>query len=181
MRFSATTPVWPLLQPEWVEEHIKRLSANGIQTHFQLANITQLETVERMMRTDVGRVPTTMTIAACRHEFALGSRPAVILVNNAAEYCGLVMLPELFSGDLDTIADDILVVELARYIDVVLLPDMNVKTAMAAFDAAESELLAVVESAGSRKVIGFLTESFARRRYVEEIDKATRGVLGTMS
>ena len=26
--------------PEWVEEHIRRLSANGIQTHFQLANIT---------------------------------------------------------------------------------------------------------------------------------------------
>ena len=24
--------------PEWVEEHIRRLSANGIQTHFQLAN-----------------------------------------------------------------------------------------------------------------------------------------------
>ena len=25
--------------PEWVEEHIRRLCANGIQTHFQLANI----------------------------------------------------------------------------------------------------------------------------------------------
>src|SRR3954464_9444152 len=36
--------------PEWVEEHIRRLSEKGIQTHFQLANITQLETVERMMR-----------------------------------------------------------------------------------------------------------------------------------
>src|SRR5215207_9161284 len=35
--------------PEWVEEHIRRLSAKGIQTHFQLANICQLETVERMM------------------------------------------------------------------------------------------------------------------------------------
>ena len=34
--------------PGWLEEHIKRLSANGIQAHFQLANITQLETVERM-------------------------------------------------------------------------------------------------------------------------------------
>ena len=26
--------------PEWVEEHIRRLSANGIQTHFQLYNIS---------------------------------------------------------------------------------------------------------------------------------------------
>jgi len=36
--------------PGWVEEHVRRLSANGIQTHFQLTNVSQLETVERMMR-----------------------------------------------------------------------------------------------------------------------------------
>ncbi len=50
--------------PEWVEEHIKRLSANGIQTHFQLANITQLETVERMMRRGVCNVPLILTWVA---------------------------------------------------------------------------------------------------------------------
>lgn len=36
--------------PGWVEEHVRRLSANGIQSHFQLAHIAQLETLERMMR-----------------------------------------------------------------------------------------------------------------------------------
>ena len=50
--------------PEWVEEHIRRLSANGIQTHFQLASITQLETVERMMRRGVCNVPLIMTWVA---------------------------------------------------------------------------------------------------------------------
>jgi CIC family chloride channel protein len=138
-------------------------------------------TVERMMRTDVGKVPSTTTIAATRREFALGSRQAVVVVNNADEYVGLVMLPDLFSGDLDSIADEIQVIELAKFTDVVLLPEMNVKTAMAVFDEAEAEVLAVVESTDSRKVIGLLTESFARRRYVEEIDKATRGVLGALS
>lgn len=138
-------------------------------------------TVERMMRSDVAKVPSTTTIAGTRGEFALGSRPGIVVVNNAEEYVGLVMLPDLYSNDLDTIADDIQVVELARFTDIVLLPEMNVKTAMAVFDEAEAEMLAVVESADSRKVIGFLTESFARRRYVEEIDKATRGVLGALS
>jgi CIC family chloride channel protein len=138
-------------------------------------------TVERMMRSDVGKVPSTTTIAATRREFVLGSRPGIVVVNNADEYVGLVMLPDLFSSDLDAIADDIQVIELARYTDIVLLPEMNVKSAMAVFDEAEAEMLAVVESADSRKVIGFLTESFARRRYVEEIDKATRGVLGALS
>ena len=138
-------------------------------------------TVERMMRSDVGKVPTTTTIAACRREFVLGSRPAVVVVNNSDDYCGLVLLPELFSGELDGIADDIQVIELARFTDVALLPEMNVKAAMKIFDDAEAEVLAVLESEDSRKVIGFLTESFARRRYVEEIDQATRGVLGALS
>src|SRR5262245_7251864 len=50
--------------PEWVEEHIRRLSAKGIQTHFQLANITQLETVERMMRRNDANVPLILTWVA---------------------------------------------------------------------------------------------------------------------
>ena len=49
---------------QWVEEHIKRLSANGIQTHFQLANTTQLETVERMMRRGKCNVPLILTWVA---------------------------------------------------------------------------------------------------------------------
>jgi CIC family chloride channel protein len=138
-------------------------------------------TVERMMGTDVGKVPSSTTLAACRREFELGSRPAVVVVNNSDDYCGLVLLPELFSGELDSIADEIQVVELARYTDVSLLPEMNVKTAMKIFDDAEAEVLAVLESENSRKVIGFLTESHARRRYVDEIDQATRGVLGALS
>jgi CIC family chloride channel protein len=138
-------------------------------------------TVERMMRPDVGKVPTTTTIAACRREFVLGSRQAIVVVNNTDDYCGLVMMPELFSGELDSIADEIQVVELAKFMDVTLLPEMNVKTAMKIFDDAEAEVLAVLESAESRKVIGFLSESFARRRYVDEIDQATKGVLGALS
>ena len=36
--------------PGWAEEHVKRLTAAGIQSHFQLATAAQLDTVERMMR-----------------------------------------------------------------------------------------------------------------------------------
>src|SRR5207253_4252168 len=32
--------------PGWVAEHLHRLVAKGIQPHFQLANVSQLETVE---------------------------------------------------------------------------------------------------------------------------------------
>src|SRR5215475_13138663 len=36
--------------PTWAEEHVRRLSAKGIQSAFQFYNINSFETVERMMR-----------------------------------------------------------------------------------------------------------------------------------
>jgi CIC family chloride channel protein len=135
-------------------------------------------TVGRMMRTDVPTIVATATIAECRHEFGLGSRQAVIVVDAAGNYIGLVSLPELFSSELDTISGEISVIELAKYYDTMLVPEMNVKSAMKLFDDAEAEELVVVEAPGSRKVVGYLVESFARRRYTEELDQATRAIVG---
>jgi CIC family chloride channel protein len=135
-------------------------------------------TVERVMRTDVAAVQAMATIAECRREFGIGSRQAVIVLNNAGEYCGVVMLPELFSSELDGIADEIQVIELAKYSNIMLVPDMNVKSAMKIFDEAEAEMLAVSDRAESRKVVGYVFESYARRRYVEELDQVMRGNLG---
>ena len=111
-------------------------------------------------------------------EFEIGSRQALIVVTGAGEYCGVVMLPDLFSGELDGIADEIQVVELARHSDIMLQPDMNVKSAMKIFDDAEAEMLAVSDSAESRKVVGYVFESYARRRYVEELDQVMGGSIG---
>ncbi|RAR62423.1 uncharacterized protein (DUF849 family) [Paraburkholderia unamae] len=47
--------------PAFLEEHIKRLTDNGIQIQFQLGNINSLETVERMMRRGVCNVPLILT------------------------------------------------------------------------------------------------------------------------
>ncbi|WP_068278579.1 3-keto-5-aminohexanoate cleavage protein [Aldersonia kunmingensis] len=47
--------------PEWVEEHLKRLQAKGIQAHFQLSSIPQLETVERLIRRGVYTGPLNLT------------------------------------------------------------------------------------------------------------------------
>jgi uncharacterized protein (DUF849 family) len=43
--------------PTWAEEHIKRLSAKGIQSAFQFYNINSFETVERMIRRGVYKGP----------------------------------------------------------------------------------------------------------------------------
>jgi uncharacterized protein (DUF849 family) len=50
--------------PGWVDEHLKRLQANGIQPHFQLATVAQLETVERLIRRGVYTGPLNVTWVA---------------------------------------------------------------------------------------------------------------------
>jgi uncharacterized protein (DUF849 family) len=50
--------------PEWVAEHLKRLTANGIQPHFQLANVAQFETVERLIRRGLYTGPLNLTWVA---------------------------------------------------------------------------------------------------------------------
>lgn len=50
--------------PNWVEEHVKRLTAAGIQSAFQFYNINSFETVERMIRRGVYKGPLVMNWVA---------------------------------------------------------------------------------------------------------------------
>jgi uncharacterized protein (DUF849 family) len=50
--------------PTWAEEHVRRLSAKGIQSAFQFYNINSFETVERMMRRGVYKGPLVMNWVA---------------------------------------------------------------------------------------------------------------------
>ena len=47
--------------PGWVEEHLRRLTANGIQPHFQLTAMPDLETVERLVRRGHYKGPLNLT------------------------------------------------------------------------------------------------------------------------
>ncbi len=60
----------------------------------------------------------------------------------------------------------------------VLLPGMAIKEAVQAFDRAEAEALAVVDSYGERRVIGLLTEAYALRRYAAELERRRRELIG---
>jgi uncharacterized protein (DUF849 family) len=51
-------------QPGWVEEHIRRLTAAGIQSAFQCYNINSFESVERLMRRGIYKGPLVMNWVA---------------------------------------------------------------------------------------------------------------------
>ncbi|MGW4891308.1 3-keto-5-aminohexanoate cleavage protein [Kitasatospora sp. NPDC004240] len=64
--------------PDFYLEHLKRLHANGIQPHFQLATIAQLETVERLIRSGVYTGPLVLNYVAIGGGFA-GRHPADLI------------------------------------------------------------------------------------------------------
>ena len=47
--------------PAWVAEHLKRLTENGIQPHFQLTGIHAYETLERLVRKGIYKGPLNLT------------------------------------------------------------------------------------------------------------------------
>jgi CIC family chloride channel protein len=116
-------------------------------------------------------------VAEFRRRYPLGSTHMVVVLDQDERYAGLAATAELFTADLDDKAD-VKVGTLVHALDIALLPDWNIKEALATFDRAETETLAVIESEDTGKVIGLLTERFATRRYAEELDKANRGVTG---
>jgi len=135
-------------------------------------------TVGRMMRTSISTVRADETLAEFRQQFPLGSATRVIAVDRDGRYAGLVLVAEAHAPETVAKHEARTVGDIARYKDVVLRPQMNVREAIALFDRAESEELAVVDGIVAPRVVGVLTEAHALRRYAEETDRARRSLVG---
>jgi len=131
-------------------------------------------TVGRMMRRDVRTVRADMSVAAFRRDFPLGATQRVVVVDRAGRYAGIVLVPEAHA--VECTAER--VSDLLHYQNVMLFPQMNVKEAIAVFESAEADALAVVDSPESRRVLGILTEQYLLRRYAEELDRRRRELSG---
>jgi uncharacterized protein (DUF849 family) len=62
--FNAYKEMTVPAQPGWAEEHIRRLSAAGIQSAFQCYNTNSFESVERLMRRGIYKGPLVMNWVA---------------------------------------------------------------------------------------------------------------------
>ncbi|MBX5471896.1 MAG: chloride channel protein [Acetobacteraceae bacterium] len=131
-------------------------------------------TVGRMMRRDVRTVHADMSVAAFRRDFPLGATQRVVVVDRAGRYAGIVLVPEAHAVECTANR----VSELLHYQNVMLFPQMNVKEAIAVFENAEADALAVVDNPESRRVLGILTEQYLLRRYAEELDQRRRELSG---
>ncbi|MEA2922120.1 MAG: chloride channel protein family [Bradyrhizobium sp.] len=134
-------------------------------------------TVRRLMRPDVATVDVGMPIEEFRSKFPLGSKTQVVAIDAGGRYAGLVVVAEAHAPDIEAANG---LVGILHHRDVVLDPVMNIQEAMAVFDAAEAESLAVVETGGDRRPVGILTEAHAMRRYAEESERRRREAIGDL-
>jgi CIC family chloride channel protein len=132
-------------------------------------------TVQRLMRPDVATVDAGIGLEEFRVKFPLGSKTQVVAVDATGRYVGLAVVAEAHAPDIDAVRG---LIGILHHRDVVLHPVMNIQEAIAVFDAAEAESLAVVEADGERRPVGILTEAHAMRRYAEESDKRRREAIG---
>jgi len=132
-------------------------------------------TVRRLMRPDVATVDAGIGIKGFREKFPLGSKTHVVAVDPGGRYVGLALVAEAHAPDIEAAGG---LVGILHHRDVVLHPVMNIQEAIAVFDAAEAESLAVVETDGERRPVGILTEAHAMRRYAEESDQRRREAIG---
>lgn len=130
-------------------------------------------TVGRLMRKDAPTAESSITVAEFKRRFPLGSTPRVVLVDSARRYGGLVLTPDVWSGEREASAP---VRELARAMGETLRVEMSASEAIAKFDSAGADELAVVDAQG--QVLGLLTESYAARRFAEELEKTRRDLTG---
>jgi CIC family chloride channel protein len=132
-------------------------------------------TVGRLMRRDPPTLPASAAIKELRRRYPLGAVKQVVLLDEDERYAGMVAAGDAHAPGADENAP---ASSLARLADVMLLPAMNVKEAMKLFDRVEADAFTVVDGPESRQVVGLLNETFAIRRYAEELDKSRSELIG---
>ncbi|MCR0981042.1 chloride channel protein [Roseomonas populi] len=133
-------------------------------------------TVGKVMRRNERTIRADTRLSAFTRDFPLGSSAQVVVVDEAGRYAGMVQVAE--AHGVAPTDEGGTVSSLLHLRDRALLPAMNVKEALALFEAAEADVLAVLDGKETRRVIGIVTEAHLLRRYGEELDRRRRDEAG---
>jgi CIC family chloride channel protein len=89
----------------------------------------------------------------------------------------MILTADAHNPDLDEKLAEMTAAGLRRGENRFLLAHQNVRTALDEFTQAELEVLPVLASTTDQRVIGFVTEAYALRRYSQELERARAGDL----
>jgi CIC family chloride channel protein len=154
--------------------HVRGLGIRGAHDVGWISDLT----VARMMRSDPKVVRSDMTLRALRAKYPPGATKSIYAVDSDGRYVGVIDMLAVHDPQIDDVVDFTVVADLAGMKSVFLLPSENVRTALARFDQAQTEALPVLSARADPRVVGYLTEAYALRRYTQELERRRAAELG---
>jgi len=154
--------------------HVRGLGIRGAHDVGWISDLT----VARMMRSDPKLVRSDMSLRALRAKYPVGAIKNVYAVDPDGRYVGEIDMLTVHDPQIDDALDFTVVADLAGKKAVFLLPSENVRTALARFDQTQTEALPVLSARADPRVVGFLTEAYALRRYTQELERRRAAELG---
>ena len=136
--------------------------------------------VAKLMRQDFAAVPPQMPLAELCRQFPIGESRRVFVVNDDGGYEGYIDLVEAHGSEAadDAALRHLTAGDLARGAEHFLTPGQPVRETLDLFIASAAEVLAVVDNPRDRRVLGYLSEAYALRRYYRELEARHREELG---
>jgi CIC family chloride channel protein len=134
--------------------------------------------VSKLMRRDFVLVPRAMPLAELRRQFPITESRRIFVVGENGAYDGHVDLVEAHAAAIDEGAGNPTVADMVHGSAHFLTPNQPVRYALDVFIDSAEEVLAVLDNPRDRRVVGYLTEAFALRRYYRELEARHREELG---
>ena len=149
----------------------------GIRSPLDIGWLADL-TVGRLMRTDAKSVPDTTPLKELAEQFPPGSAKLVFVVAGDGSAVGMLDIAALHEEKQADVLASKTARDFARGGDLFLLAYENVRTALSRFEDKEVEALPVFESPTDRRILGYLTEQYALRRYNQALERRRAADLG---
>jgi CIC family chloride channel protein len=157
--------------------HLRGLPLRG---GFDVGWVRELKS-GNLLRADAKTVDVGMPVARLRGDLAGGRITHVFTVDSEGRFQGTIEAALLFDPDVETAQATLVAADISSGKDNFLLPNDDIATALERFDALKVEVLPVVNSATERKLVGYLTEALALRRYSEALERRRGEDLGMPS
>jgi chloride channel protein, CIC family len=134
--------------------------------------------VAKLMRQDVVVVPPEMSLGELCQQFPITDGRRIFIADESGGYEGYVDLIEAHGTELLEGNQPLTVNDVARGADDFLTPEQPVRETLDLFIASAAEVLAVVDNPRDRRILGYLSEAYALRRYYRELEARHREELG---
>jgi CIC family chloride channel protein len=126
-----------------------------------------------MMRRDPAVIAAELPVEGLRQRFPAGSSRHVFVVDGRGGFCGIVDPGD--PGVLNNTEESKTVGELVSQPAPFLLPSDDLRAALDRFSQAAQETLPVVDNPKDRRIIGYMSEAYALRRYAQELERHRGG------